>query len=200
MDSIKDVFRSSEKFPEFDKHLKKAEGHISRNVVEITIKMKTIVRKPLMIKNHQASSHKFRQLSHFVSTYLSISVCSYLSIYLSISVCSCLSIYLSISVYPYLSIYLSQSVHIYLSIYLSISVCSYLSIYLTLLISICIYIISVSSYLSIYLSIYLSHSSHIYLYIYLSLCGVIFIVENEAVCISLNAPPWGRCESSSSYE
>ncbi len=25
-------------------------GHISRNVVEITIKMKTIVRKPLMIK------------------------------------------------------------------------------------------------------------------------------------------------------
>ena len=36
--------------PEFDKHLKKAGGHIGRNVVEITIKMKTIVRKPLMIK------------------------------------------------------------------------------------------------------------------------------------------------------
>ena len=35
---------------EFDKHLKKAEGHISQNVVEIAIKMKTIVRKPLMIK------------------------------------------------------------------------------------------------------------------------------------------------------
>ena len=34
----------------FDKHLKKAEGHIDRNVVEIAIKMKTIVRKPLMIK------------------------------------------------------------------------------------------------------------------------------------------------------
>ena len=38
------------KVPEFGKHLKKAGGHIGRNVVEITIKMKTIVRKPLMIK------------------------------------------------------------------------------------------------------------------------------------------------------
>ena len=28
---------------------KRAGGHIGRNVVEITIKMKTIVRKPLMI-------------------------------------------------------------------------------------------------------------------------------------------------------
>ena len=50
MDSIKDVVRSSVKVTEFDKHLKKAGGHISRNVVEIIIKMKTIVRKPLMIK------------------------------------------------------------------------------------------------------------------------------------------------------
>ena len=48
--SIKDVVRSSMKVPEFDKHLKKAGGHIGRNVVEITIKMKTIVRKTLMIK------------------------------------------------------------------------------------------------------------------------------------------------------
>ena len=46
MDSIKDVVRSSVKVPEFDKHPKKAGG----NVVEITIKMKTIVRKPLMVK------------------------------------------------------------------------------------------------------------------------------------------------------
>ena len=38
------------KVPEFDKHLKKAGGHINRNVVEITIKMKAIVQKPLMIK------------------------------------------------------------------------------------------------------------------------------------------------------
>ena len=45
-----DVVRSSGKVPVFDKHLKKAGGHIGRNVVEITIKMKTIVRKPLMIK------------------------------------------------------------------------------------------------------------------------------------------------------
>ena len=50
MVSIKDVVRSSVKVPEFDKHLKKAGGHIDRNVMEITIKMKTIVRKTLMIK------------------------------------------------------------------------------------------------------------------------------------------------------
>ena len=34
---------------DFDKHLKKAGGHISRNIVEITKKMKTLVKKPLMI-------------------------------------------------------------------------------------------------------------------------------------------------------
>ena len=45
MDSIKDIVRSSV----FNKHLKKA-GDVSRNVVEITIKMKSIVRKPFMIK------------------------------------------------------------------------------------------------------------------------------------------------------
>ena len=50
VDSIKDVVRSSVKVPEFDKHLKKAGGHIDRKVVKITIKKKTIVRKPLMIK------------------------------------------------------------------------------------------------------------------------------------------------------
>ena len=50
VDSLKGVVRSSKKVPEFDKHLKKAGGHIDRNVVEITIKMKTIVRIPLMIK------------------------------------------------------------------------------------------------------------------------------------------------------
>ena len=50
VDSIKDVVRSSVKVPEFDKHLKKAGGHIGRNVVEITIKIKTMVRKTLMIK------------------------------------------------------------------------------------------------------------------------------------------------------
>ena len=50
VDSIKDVVRSSVKVPEFDKHLKKVGGHIGRNVVEITIKMKTIVKKTLMIK------------------------------------------------------------------------------------------------------------------------------------------------------
>ena len=45
---IDDVVRSSVKVPEFEKHLKKAGGYIGRNVVEITIKMKAIVRKPLM--------------------------------------------------------------------------------------------------------------------------------------------------------
>ena len=50
MDSIKDVVRSSVKVPEFDTHLKNAGGHIGRNVVEITIRMKTVVRKPFMIR------------------------------------------------------------------------------------------------------------------------------------------------------
>ncbi len=50
VDSIKDVVRSSVKIHEFDKHLRKAGGHIGRNVVEITIKIKIIVRKPIMIK------------------------------------------------------------------------------------------------------------------------------------------------------
>ena len=45
--SIKDVVRSSVNFPEFDKHLKKLREHIGRNVVEIIINMKTIVRKTL---------------------------------------------------------------------------------------------------------------------------------------------------------
>ena len=35
---------------EFDKQPKKAGGYIGQKVVEITIKIKTIVRKPLMIK------------------------------------------------------------------------------------------------------------------------------------------------------
>ena len=39
-----------------NKHLKKAGGHIDRNVMEITIKMKTIVRKPLKIKIDQCMS------------------------------------------------------------------------------------------------------------------------------------------------
>ncbi len=48
--SIKDVVRSSVKVPEFDKHRKKAGGHIGRKVVEVTIKITRIVRKNLMIK------------------------------------------------------------------------------------------------------------------------------------------------------
>ena len=50
VDSIKDVVQSSVKVPEFDKHLMNARGHVDRNVVEITIKMMTIVRKSLMIR------------------------------------------------------------------------------------------------------------------------------------------------------
>ena len=45
VDSIKDVVWSSVKVPEFEKHPKKAGGHMGQNVVEITIKMKTIIRK-----------------------------------------------------------------------------------------------------------------------------------------------------------
>ena len=73
-DSIKDVVRSSVKIPKFDKHLKKPGGHIGRNVVEMRIKMKTIVQKPLMIKiicllfSDQLYLHCFaQQLFLFVS-------------------------------------------------------------------------------------------------------------------------------------
>ena len=52
-----DVVRSSLKIPEFDKHLKKAGGHIGRNIVEIIIKMKAIVRKPLMLKRFNFELH-----------------------------------------------------------------------------------------------------------------------------------------------
>ena len=45
MDSIKDIVQSSVKVPEFKKHLKTAGGHIGRNVVERTMKMKRIVWK-----------------------------------------------------------------------------------------------------------------------------------------------------------
>ena len=54
--------KSSVKVLEFNKHLKKAEGHISRNVVEITIEMKTIVWKPLMIKIIKL---RFRNLDNY---------------------------------------------------------------------------------------------------------------------------------------
>ena len=50
VNSIKGVVRSSVMVPEFDKLLKKVGGHICRSIVEITIKMKTIVRNPLMLK------------------------------------------------------------------------------------------------------------------------------------------------------
>ena len=48
VDSIKDVVQSSMQVPEFNKHLKKARGHNCQKIVEITIKMKTIIPKPLM--------------------------------------------------------------------------------------------------------------------------------------------------------
>ena len=54
----RDVVRSSVKVPEFDKHLKKARGHIGRNIVEITINNDS--PKTLNDKNQQPSS--FRQL------------------------------------------------------------------------------------------------------------------------------------------
>ena len=73
MDSINDVVRSSVQIPEFEKHLKKAGVHIGRNVVEITIKMKTIVRKPLMIKNTMACFFfKFIVISTFVAYFMPI--------------------------------------------------------------------------------------------------------------------------------
>ena len=65
VDSIKDVVRSSVKVPEFNKHLKKARGHIGRNVVELTIKMMTIIRKPFNILIKLLNFHKF---SYFTTT------------------------------------------------------------------------------------------------------------------------------------
>ena len=63
------VVRSSMKVPEIDKHLKKAGGHIGRNIVEITIKMKTIVRKPLIIFfSFKSFSHQ-RQLIVFQQSF-----------------------------------------------------------------------------------------------------------------------------------
>ena len=64
VDSIKDEVRSSVTVPEFDKYLKKADGHIGRNVVEITKKDKDNSPKTLNDKNHHASSQKSRQLKH----------------------------------------------------------------------------------------------------------------------------------------
>ena len=64
VDSIKDVVQSSVKVPEFDKHLKKAEGHIGRNVVENNNKDEGNSPKTLNDKNHQATSQKFRQLMY----------------------------------------------------------------------------------------------------------------------------------------
>ena len=75
MDSIKNVVWSSVKFPEFDKHLKMARGHIGRNVVEITIKMKTIVRKHFMIKIIKACLRNLD--NYYLSIYLSITVYFY---------------------------------------------------------------------------------------------------------------------------
>ena len=68
MDSIKDVVQSSVKVPEFNKHLKKARC-IGWNVMEITIKMKTIVWKPLMIKIIKLC---LRNLDNFFFFYLTV--------------------------------------------------------------------------------------------------------------------------------
>ena len=58
--------RSSVKVPEFGKHKEMAEGQIGRNVVKITIKMETIVRKPFMINTrsdlmNNVSGHQLPQ-------------------------------------------------------------------------------------------------------------------------------------------
>ena len=66
---IKDIAQSSGKVPEFGKHLKKAGGYIGRNVVQLTIKMKTIVRKPLMIKIMKL---RLRNLDNYIYIYIYI--------------------------------------------------------------------------------------------------------------------------------
>ncbi len=70
VDSIKDVVRSSRMVPEFDKHLKKAGGHIGRNVVKVTITMKTIVRKGYIWKGIlEKDSTKYRWLENPLPRY-----------------------------------------------------------------------------------------------------------------------------------
>ena len=59
--TIKDVVQSSMKVSEFDKHLKKAGGHIGRNIEEIKNKDEDNSLKTLNDKTHQTSSQKFRQ-------------------------------------------------------------------------------------------------------------------------------------------
>ena len=56
----------SVKVPKFSKHLKKAGGQIGLNVVEITIKTKTIVRKPLMIDLYSLIGWELPQKSRFL--------------------------------------------------------------------------------------------------------------------------------------
>ena len=91
--SIKDVVRS------FDKHLKKAGGHIGWNVVEITItiKMKTIVRKTLMIKTFflfiiNQIIDNAQQFGHFIQVYA--------------CVCVCVCVYIHFYIYIYIYIYI----------------------------------------------------------------------------------------------
>ena len=65
VDSIRDVVRSSLKVPEFEKHLKKAGGHIGRNAMELAIKMMTIVRKTLMIEMNELHLSNLDNMSSY---------------------------------------------------------------------------------------------------------------------------------------
>ena len=60
--------------PSLDKHLKKAGRHIGWNLMEITIKMKTIVLTPLMIKIIKL---RHRNLDNFMPPYLTLSIIRY---------------------------------------------------------------------------------------------------------------------------
>ncbi len=77
MGSNKDVVRNSVKVPDFDQHLKKAGGHIGRNVVEITTKMKTIVQKPLIINFF----NEFELLMGGMVNWFQVLLCLYLYCY-----------------------------------------------------------------------------------------------------------------------
>ena len=84
--SIKDVVQSSMKVLKFNKYLRKTRGHIGQNVVEIAIKIKTIVQKPLMIKIIKFRLKKFRQLIYIIAC---VHVCVYIYIYIYVCVCVC---------------------------------------------------------------------------------------------------------------
>ena len=124
LDSIKDVHRSSVKVPEFGRH-------IGRNVWEITIKIKTIVWKPLILKvvfTYLLVSPPSFFLSFFLSFFCCCR-CFFLSLLHYVVVCPSVFfvLYLIQLVFTYL---LGSPPYFFLSFFLSFVVVSFLVFYI----------------------------------------------------------------------